>query len=751
MPDEEPLDIGQVIITEEGTLTPEEFARREAAAAEVGGLGAPERIEDAVLLEQERRRVEERTHGDLGSVVETGLRQAAAGATFGVSNLLLSSEQRERARIQNRTNETTAALSELSGGLVPGLFVGGTGAAATLARLTPAGRTAALAGRVASGGRGLVGRVLSGAAAGAIEGAAQGVGAHLARETLEENPDFSAESLAGAAGLGLLLGGGVGGGIGLGTEAGRAIRGRLARKLARESGEPIDPALFGALDEPERLGVGGLADGDGFFVTRRAGTVRQQAIAEDVGFSDVVSRKTREGAADAWGSLAGHIDNQGNRAMAAQVDDLGVLASGLDNLQLAPATRQSALDAMEGASTRHLQAANEARAWLSDAADELGDINLATTTPEALSKALPDELEHRGALVLAQLDETGTEMSAIQQSLSEAIAEGNQLAAQGAAPEAIQGGLGSRIRAIAQGRGGVRRAAETVLGASEFAAEVGVDVPGVPSVRDIPVIGEALSLWVKFRAGTNAAQRVGVLPSSPTTRAAAAVNLTRQNIASAVGRIAASAAARKVASRSAPVVARQIEQLRSQSPEAVAERAHATVAASPELAAMAGATAQRAHQYLLDNAPENPLAGVPGAPKWQPNETQREFWQRRVDAVASPVSAVKATLKEPFPDLEAEVLREVYPQIYEAARSDLIAQSDDLVKKLPLHRREAIGRAYHVPLTISQMPGYPTGHTVAPTPTAPQPTDLSRGPGPTRSPSVTTEMTGDEAAARGRV
>jgi len=725
------LKPGQHVAVDPGAIS---GAEGEAAALELTEEEIRRQSFDRISADREleitRAAVRKERHGGLTNTLLEGVRGVGAGLTQNLSELALAGTtrlEREEQRDRRAENATAFAVGELAGGVGGALLPGSQARFLVgLGRLSPAARLSAISGQIAARGTKPLSRVGAQALGGAVEGAATGVGSFLAREALEEDPEFSASAIVSAAGIGGLLGGGIGGGIGLAGEATRAVRSRLARRLAGDVDE-IDPAAFAALDQPALSGRG-------------------------LTFEEVVSKRSQQRTGEALGDLATHIDDQGTRAFTAQGDDLARLGSRLDDLPIPPQVRQEVVDATQSAATRHQAAANSAQEWLRDAGEHLGDINLATASPDVLARALPDELEDRGALVLAQLDETGAELTALERSVGSAIDEGNTIAAQAAGGDAAATtGIRDRVGQLFRGRlGGVRQAAETTLGAAEFAREAGVDV-GIPSVGDIPVVGDALSIWVRFRAGANALRKTGVLPATAQTRAASAVNNTRSQVARAVAKVAVSATTRRIGRRTPVVVASQIADLRSQTPEMIAERATAVTRGVPTLAPAAIGATVRARDYLVEHAPKSPYQDAPFAVSWAPTEEQRHLWQRRVDAVANPVGAVTSTMREPYPDLEAEVLREVYPAIYEAARTNLRDEINRLRKKLPEHRLLALGRAYRLPMSISQLPGYPTAQTSQQLQPPPQATDIARGPGPTTSPSVTTELTADQARARGQV
>lgn len=132
----------------------------------------------------------------------TGLEGLASGATIGASDLFLKGEDTEK---RAQYNPGTRMLTEIGAGFVPGLLSGGTGTAARLAQLTPAGRLAQKGRQIEKTLGGLKGAV----AGGAFEGFVGGVGAEATRSTLADDP-FSVEAALASGTLSGVLGGGAG-------------------------------------------------------------------------------------------------------------------------------------------------------------------------------------------------------------------------------------------------------------------------------------------------------------------------------------------------------------------------------------------------------------------------------------------------------------------------------------------------------------------------------------------------------------
>lgn len=172
----------------------------------------------------------------------------ARGATFGASDVLVGdSELTDNLKTDFAT---TSALSEVAGAIAPALLTGGGSAAASVARLLPAGRAAMLSGRIAQGGG-----VARAAAAGAFEGAAQTAGHYLSDAALHDR-DLSAEAFMAEAGKGALLGGAVGGGLSA------AERGFVAARSMFPKSSGTKAAVRRAADDVDRELTKALVTGD---------------------------------------------------------------------------------------------------------------------------------------------------------------------------------------------------------------------------------------------------------------------------------------------------------------------------------------------------------------------------------------------------------------------------------------------------------------------------------------------------------
>lgn len=628
------------------------------------------------------------------------------GASFGLSDVALA----DRATmLRQQVNPGIALTGELLGAVAPAVLSGGTGSLGSIARITPAGLSAARGAAFVARGGTLLGRGARAVLVGASEGAVQAAGNYVGRQALR-NEAISADALAAEALRGGALGGVLGGGfqvLGEGVTTGarrlQELAGDRANEVGRrvlgqvdEAAPPIryDEVLAGKVDDVEDARRGLLATID----DARARPVDQEI---DELLSSPVLRNTTAGDG---GQLLGRVEGQVKRA-AAEFDQAR-------NAAASWATRyQAALDAAPGEDV----------------------------AAKALS--LPPELGDEGAVQLALLDEA-------QGKLDDVLATTKQRYL-GVAPPAPptpapapQPGLLARAS----------RAAQTVGGALETAQDLGLPVPTVSGLLGGGAVGEAVGWFLKLTAGARALKRAGVLPSTPATRAAQKVTSTRVRLQDVLmGRGAAPALRRSVtpaptgeAVRNVMRVARKVTAMAAR-PDATLELDAEMAAVDDEVGPAASQAAARGLQYLASTAPKNPLEGTPFADRWQPSPHAAADWLRRVNVVTDPVAAVSRILAEPSSLLEVEALAEVYPRIWTEVQTHLAVNADRLAATMSAPQREFLGHAFGVPLTIDQIPGYGATRPAAPA-QAPAPR-FDYAPGPSQSPVATLEQA---SVARGK-
>lgn len=662
-----------------------------------GGLFEPVSPETRLELTQDQ--VESDVFDSASNTVSQYFRGGLAGGTFGISELFLRPDdpfELERQRRFRAAGGSAFGTGQIVGAIIPGLLSGGTGALGTLARLTPVGRVGAVAGRIAASGRGLAGRVAAGATASAIEGAAQGVGDYLAAQSLQENPNFSAEALASSAALGGLVGGVVGGAT--------PALGALGQRVARLRGRRAQPISDLAFDETAAL---------------RA--LEHPQLADDIPFDRLVSPRQQRATGEAFGDLVAHVDDVAQRSVRATREEIPDILQRLDDAGIDRSLRDGIVGQLEKSADDLRQVSQRSSLWTDQARRQLDPDAIGTLSARNASKQLPDAFDDLGADMMAELDHVTTKharsVQTVQESLAEAVEAAN-LAAQ-ASPEVIgTAAVGERVRGITDrfrqalaNRGTTIETIGRGLGAVEIARDLGVDVP---SARDLPGVGDAVSIWARWKAGANALRKTGVLPASRASRAAVAVNDKHSRFQAFVSRASRGVVARATSPlgkdlgrRSAITVGQELVGLRARRPEQVAaDTADAVARQAPDLAPTAGAAAARAHAYLLSQAPRNPLQGTLAEDDWRPSAVERAEWGVTVAAVRDPVAAIESSLSDPYPDRAIAAVRAVYPAMFADMQQRLLAEADKLRRRLPLGRLQALGRVFQLPLTISQQPTY---------------------------------------------
>lgn len=655
------------LVSSEGQVT---FVEPAAVDASVGD-GEVWRVEtDGEAAARHMREGEAAEYSSTAETVRAFGEGGLRGMTFGLSDLVLGDAEAEARR---RINPIAAGAGMVIGELAPVLVTGGQSTMARLAQLSPAGRVAAMTARMAEGApRSLIGRIGGGVAAGIVDGAAAGAGQVISEAALREDVDFSADALALGMARGAALGGVVGGG--LAALLGPAERG-LERLLVDDAATVVQKKAPRARKAPRAASV-----------YRKVRKAREVADDEVLPLEQVVGGQLRRDAPGSLGKLAAIVDDaatsQRPADLMARLADPRV-AEALPGADLV-AVRSNA----EKLVAEYTEAAADAKRWAGEYAEAFGATNVAELTPAQLARQVPDELEERGAVALARLDEARAKLDAVVDDL-EAVAPDPARALAAEAAEAGPAGLLER--------------AQQAAGAIEIAGQFGIG-EGLPGLRRIPVIGEAVAMYLKFKAGAAALSRRGLLPSTPTARAAAGVNQLRSDLARRVGRTVSRAAGSPITPRAISKVARQIRE--TPSPEQAAEKTRAELAGlPPDIQEAAARSAGRVAQYLATTAPPNLLEGSPSKAK-RPSRSEAHDYQRRRRAAYEPLKALDDAIAGPFAMVEAEALGACYPALFAQIQRELEGQRDRLARRLSPGRLTQISLAFQVVLTVDMAEGY---------------------------------------------
>ncbi len=350
---------------------------------------------------------------------------------------------------------------------------------------------------------------------------------------------------------------------------------------------------------------------------------------------------------------------------------------------------------------------------------------------DLLGPAAPMSVQQRAAGLrgaVAQQQEAGA-MHAAQ--AADDIAK--KLPADMAVPGKLQPVEASNVGAATGG--GTRKAAGMAADAGavlEVLSSLGVE--GMPSVRDLPVLGPVLSLYLKARAAGAIFRRLGgKVPESIETRVASKAAQTRDRVQKAVDKLldygAAGARkaqrtvgtsaglgyklfdakvtnddrpARKKSDTRREYEARIAELGAAMQPNAIADAVRKSVpTGDPALQQAVIETQERKLKFLDAKAPKRLALPtlLKGDGDWMPNRVQLESFARYIEAAENPVGVLEGLATHGTVTYEAaETLRTVYPALYKQAQLRLLERAPDLQETLPYSRRVALSILFQVPV-----------------------------------------------------
>lgn len=316
-----------------------------------------------------------------------------------------------------------------------------------------------------------------------------------------------------------------------------------------------------------------------------------------------------------------------------------------------------------------------------------------------------------------------------------------------ALPDPLPGAVA--LPGIGEGKGG--KLAD-IAAAIEVMSSLGI--PGLPSAKDIPVVGPILGLYLKARAAAAVWKKLGgkmpatvegiVAKRSAATRdrmneavrsmlGSASRSVGRKPVQAAavaevLGRSVFSDSKRKRAQKEtlAEMWARHRQEIASaQRPGAIEKIMRDRVpTGDPRLAASLATAAKRRIAYLDQMMPRPPAgAPDPDAPPWHPTPAQAERWARIVDATEDPAGVLERAAVGQVSIDQIEAVRAVYPKLYDEARSTILEALAD-GKRIPRARRVQLGVIFAMPIDPTQDPafmasmqaGYAEPQPAAPTP-----------------------------------
>lgn len=329
------------------------------------------------------------------------------------------------------------------------------------------------------------------------------------------------------------------------------------------------------------------------------------------------------------------------------------------------------------------------------------------------------------------------------------------------------------------------------LGAANEALQaVGIHTPF--NVRDIPVIGPIASAYLKLRAALTVAKKAGFrVPLVGDAAVAAGSSRARDRVAESVEKMLAggaraagranTAAGRMGAVQALPRAAEalrarlyddgqkrpapksDVDALRARLAELEAATANpagvaATVRANLRNVKSAGvvdavaAVAQRKLTYLSKHAPTPPIAAPLSRAQWRPAPAEIDRFARRVRAANDPIGVLDDVSRGVVTAEAVDTLREVYPRLYEEARSHLLMRAPDVREALPHQLVVRMSALFDVPLISSMEPETIAAiQAITPlsTPSTSGPTSPAMTPAPGGAPNVSDMfMTGADRRAR---
>lgn len=634
-------------------------------AASLAQSGLAEDIKTPAELSVKTR--QESVEDRLGAIgqLQAGVEGAASGLTFGATRLLNTDdplaayEELER----QKTFAKTAIGGEIVGSILPAFLTGGTSGVATVGRvLSPAALTAAKGAQFVARGGNIVSRLGRTVIAEGAQGALQQVGDYVGMEALKGN-EITVDGVVNNAIRGGVIGG-IAGGLGYGLGEGAS---KLSKQLSDVAG--LNKAID---DKASRLA--GIDTGSG--KTKR--------------FDEVVDAKLDD-VVDAERQLFSKVDSVRSRNIGKEMDDvlqhpiLKATTAGDDGKfynKLSTGIKRSA-DELD-------RARNAAADWAQRYKQALDRVD-----GDAAAKQLgvPQELDDEGVIQLAKLDEAEQAFNKkLQQVKDQYISPPKPLE-----PEVPGQSTFSKIK----------DSVESGLGAYETAQDLGAPLPSVSKIFGDGIIGEGLSWYVKGKTYARALKKAGVLPDTKTVDTASKVKTLRGRIQSKLSSIGEKIIPRKLPQPDPKKIASAARAIAvAAEDQADSISAEDNLSFDSQLAARARDRAGLMANYLVEKAPKNPLQGTPFADKWQPNPYESSDYQRVLFTATDPDEAIEKIIHDPSSWIEVQTLKDLYPDLYLVVTNYLADNAVYLSENLSEAKKQFLGTAFGIPLTITQIPGY---------------------------------------------
>ena len=284
---------------------------------------------------------------------------------------------------------------------------------------------------------------------------------------------------------------------------------------------------------------------------------------------------------------------------------------------------------------------------------------------------------------------------------------------------------------------GIAKRALDAAGALELLNSVG-DLPFMPDVKDLPVVGPMLAMYLKFRGAKAVFNRFGGrIGASTDAKVAVRAAEMRDKVARIADELLEGAGKAAKAARGPVVVAgpkllevlnhsqyddgqergkpknaaeatrHRVEELSAaaSNPDAVRAAVRQQVPASnPDVVKAVEDVAVRKLQYLQSKAPKQPPPGPFRTREWVPSKVEMERFARRVRAADDPSTVIDDLKAGTVTPEAAETLREVYPQIFAEVQTRLITRAADLQVTLPHQKLVNLSLLFDAPLKPSLEP-----------------------------------------------
>jgi len=149
------------------------------------------------------------------------------------------------------------------------------------------------------------------------------------------------------------------------------------------------------------------------------------------------------------------------------------------------------------------------------------------------------------------------------------------------------------------------------------------------------------------------------------------------------------------------------------SPERIADVVASQTAgvefASPKVAAQTAALLTKRLQYLQEHAPKQPPSGnllMPVNPDWEPTREATAEFARRVAAARDPMSVFRDLENGTITKEAVETLRELYPQVYEKAKMEVVGQVAENPAAVPYDSKIRLSVLFDTPLDATLTPNF---------------------------------------------